>query len=93
MKETWEKVEWVSEERSRLPDWEGIVEHWQEVATYYFKYFANWMDTGFETVWETMEESEVEDLGRWLYNVCWSVKITVAWSTVSDSNTKNKDTH
>lgn len=36
---------------------------------------------------------ENEDRGRWLYNVYWSVKISVAWSTASDSNMQNEDTH
>ena len=33
--------------------------------------------------WGTREN---EDRGRWLYNVYWSVKISVAWSTASDSS-------
>lgn len=37
--------------------------------------------------------SENEDGGRWLHSVYWSVKISVAWSAASDSNTQNEDTH
>lgn len=90
--ETWEEVEWASEEKPTALRRE---EYWTLArgGTVSLKVVRKLDRHGLGNCLRKWGTRENEDKGRWLCNVYWSVKVSVAWSTASDSNMQNEHTH